>query len=470
MIDLARVFASHRGVTSTIVAVPSDATVFHHAVARDQNSGLDIRLHILDLPVGVYDDDNLRAVTSADMSATPSVDTSALSEPLVQLLRHRRPDCLVADTFHRWVPDAVDSIGVPRVIFSGNCCFSRCCEDSIRSYEPHEKVGSDSDPFLLPGLPDRIEMTVSQLPIFARKKTEFPGKAMRAEQNCFGQVVNSFYELEPAYVEHYRNQMGQKAWLIGPVSLCNRNAADKAERGQKSAIDEHTCLKWLDSMEPNSVLYVSFGSLARMKPVQLLEIAHGLESSDCSFIWAIGKIAESTEDKGEKENWLPDGFEQRMKESNRGLIIKGWAPQLLILEHPSTGGFMTHCGWNSTLEGVCAGVPMVTWPLSAEQFFNEKLVTDVLRIGVKVGSQEWASWNMERKIVVGREKVEAAVRKLMGDVGGDAKEMAGRARELSEKARRAVEEGGSSYNDVEALIEELVARRKVEEAAAEEGQ
>lgn len=384
------------------------------------------------------------------MSAPPFTDTSVLQQPLVDILRRCRPDCVVTDTFHRWAADAVDGVGIPRVIFNGNCCFARCCEDRVKRDWPHEKVGSDSEPFALEGLPDRIELTRSQLPVFVRTRTEFPGKSMRAEQNSFGQVVNSFYELEPAYVEYYRNQMGKKAWLIGPVSLCNRNVADKAERGQKAAIDERSCLNWLNSKKPNSVLFVSFGSLARMHPTQLIELAHGLEASNCFFIWAVGKILESENE----ENWLPDGFEQRMIESNRGLIIKGWAPQLLILEHMAVGGFMTHCGWNSTLESVCAGVKMITWPLSAEQFYNEKLVTDVLKIGVRVGSVEWASWNMERKMVVGRDKVEAAVKKLMGG-GKEAEMMTRRTKELAEKAKSAVEEGGSSWNDVEALIGEL---------------
>ncbi|KAA8536216.1 hypothetical protein F0562_028694 [Nyssa sinensis] len=454
MIDLARLFASH-GVKATIITIPNDAAVFHKSIHRDQQSGRDINLHTLQLPPG----EEFNTIASVDMSASPFTDTSILREPLKQLLVDRRPDCIVTDTFHRWVPDVVDDLGIPRIIFNGNCCFSRCCEDSIKRYEPHEKVGSDSEPFVLPGLPDRIELTRSQLPIFVRTRTEFPGKAMRAEQNSYGQVVNSFYELEPAYVEYYRKEMGKKAWLIGPVSLCNRNVEDKAERGQKSTIDEHSCLKWLDSKKPNSVLYVSFGSLARLKPIQLLEIAHGLEASNHSFIWVVGKILESAEKDEPKENCLPNGFEERMMKSKKGLVIKGWAPQLLILEHAAVGGFMTHCGWNSTLEGVCAGKPMVTWPLSAEQFYNEKLVTDVLKTGVRVGSEEWASWNMERKTVVGREKVEAAVERLMG--GGEATEMRRRAKELAEKAKRAIEEGGSSYNDAAALIEELKSRRSL---------
>ncbi|KAI6701364.1 hypothetical protein NL676_015688 [Syzygium grande] len=103
---------------------------------------------------------------------------------------------------------------------------------------------------------------------------------------------------------------------------------------------------------------------------------------------------------------------------------------------------------------------MVTFPRSAEQLFNEKLITDVLRIGVQVGSMVWASWNTESGRPVGREKVDAAVRKLM-DGGEKAAEMRRKAKELGEKAKRAVEPGGSSYEDVEALIQEFKSRKKV---------
>ncbi|KAI8015827.1 Abscisate beta-glucosyltransferase [Camellia lanceoleosa] len=192
-----------------------------------------------------------------------------------------------------------DFLGIPRLIFNGNCCFSRCCEHNVKLYAPQ----LNSDPFVLPGLPHRIELTRSQLSIYARSETEFPGKPMRTELNSFGQVMNNFFKLEPEYAEYFRNQMGRKAWIIGPVSLCNRNVEDKAERGQKSAIDERSCLNWLDSKKSNSVLYVSFGSLVRMNPIQLLELVHGLEAFDCSFIWTVGKIQESV---GDDEPWSND--------------------------------------------------------------------------------------------------------------------------------------------------------------------
>lgn len=350
----------------------------------------------------------------------------------------------------------VDSLEIPRIIFNGSGCFSRCTQYSLTRHAPHEKVDSDTEPFVLPGLPDRIELTRSQLPYFFRSKSGFLDIMAKTEEKSFGVVVNSFYDLEPAYAEYFKKEMGKKAWLVGPVSLCNRNVEDKAERGQKSSIDEQSCLNWLDSKEPNSVLYVSFGSLARLAPKQLLEIAYGLEDSHHSFIWVVGKILNSVQE--EEENWLPSGFQERIIESKKGLIIRGWAPQLLILEHVAIGGFMTHCGWNSSLEGVDAGIPMITWPLTAEQFSNEKLITDVLKIGVSVGNIEW-TWNSDSKMLVGREKVAEVVGKVMGG-GDEAVEMRRRAIQLGEKAKRAVEEGGSSYTDAVALIEELKSRRK----------
>lgn len=121
---------------------------------------------------------------------------------------------------------------------------------------------------------------------------------------------------------------------------------------------------------------------------------------------------------------------------------------MLILDHQATGGFLTHCGWNSLLEGVASGLPMVTWPVGAEQFYNEKLVTQVLKTGVSVGVQKMIQ-------VVGdfisREKVERAVREVM--VGEERRK---RAKELAEMAKNAVKEGGSSDLELDKLMEELM--------------
>ncbi|KAK8626900.1 hypothetical protein V6N13_134530 [Hibiscus sabdariffa] len=442
MVDMARMFAAH-GAKSVIISTPKHALSFRESIHRDQQSGRPVFIEILLLP------DNID-IADSDMSATPVTDTSMLQEPLKKLLLQRKPDCIVHDMFHHWAADAIDNLelNVARVVFNGNGCFASCARENISKFKPQEKVDSKYEPFVVPGLPDRIEMTRSQLPV-----TRIVQDNMRkSKENCYGMVVNSFYELEPAYVEQFKK--GNRAWIVGPVSLYNRNIADKAERGKKAAIDEQTILSWLHSKPPNSVLYISFGSSPRFAPQQILELAHGLQASNQPFIWVIRNVF-----NGEGAEFLTE-FEEKMRESKQGLIINGWAPQLLILEHGSVGGFMTHCGWNSTLEGVSCGVPMITWPISAEQFYNEKLVTDVLKIGVRMGSLDWLRWNMEPRVSVGRDMVEVAVKRLMGG-GEEGGEMRNKARVIGEMAKKAVEGGGSSYKEAIALINELKDRRRI---------
>ncbi|GKV22617.1 hypothetical protein SLEP1_g32473 [Rubroshorea leprosula] len=374
--------------------------------------------------------------------------TSLLQEPLEQLLQEFKPACLVADFFFPWATDAAKKFGIPRLVFHGTSFFSLCMTECLRLYEPFKRVESDDEPFVVPNLPGEIELTRKKIPDFLVEEIETDMTKMfkaseESELKSYGVVVNSFYELEASYADFYRNFLGRKAWHIGPVSLCNKGIEDKAERGRKASIDEDECLKWLDSKKTNTVVHICFGSMARVTSTQLKEIAMGLEDSGQEFIWVV-KL-----DKGnEEEERLPERFEERTKE--KGLIIRAWAPQVLILEHPAVGGFVTHCGWNSTLEGISAGVPMVTWPIAAEQFYNEKLVTDFLKIGVAVGVKHWVSVVGD---FVNRDEVGKAVKAIM--VGEKAEELRSRAKAFGDTAKRAVEKDGSSYSDLNALIQEL---------------
>ncbi|KAF7028448.1 hypothetical protein CFC21_040366 [Triticum aestivum] len=214
-------------------------------------------------------------------------------------------------------------------------------------------------------------------------------------------------------------------------------------------MDEAQCLQWLDSMKPGSVVFVSFGSLACTTPQQPVELGLGLETSRKPFIWVIKAGAKLPE----VEEWLADEFEECVK--NRGMVIRGWAPQLMILQHQAVGGFVTHCGWNSTVEGICAGVPMITWPHFEEQFLNEKLLVDVLKIGMEVGVKGVTQWGSEnQEVMVTRDEVQKAVNTLM-DEGAAAEEMRVRAKDCAIKARRAFDEGGSSYDNIRLLIQEM---------------
>ncbi|KAL1190740.1 UDP-glycosyltransferase 73C4 [Cardamine amara subsp. amara] len=281
---------------------------------------------------------------------------------------------------------------------------------------------------------------------------------VEAEDTSYGMIVNTFQELEPAYVKDYKEARAGKVWSIGPVSLCNKVGADKAERGNKAAIDQDKCLKWLDSKEEGAVLYVCLGSICNIPLAQLKELGLGLEESQRPFIW----VTRNWEKYNEIYEWmLESGFEERVKD--RGFLIKGWSPQVLILSHPSVGGFLTHCGWNSTLEGITSGVPLLTWPLFADQFCNEKLVVQVLKMGVRAGVEDPMIWGEEEKVgvLVDKEGVKKAVEELMGK-SDDAKERRRRAKELGELAHKAVEEGGSSHSNITLFLQDIRQVQSVE--------
>jgi len=306
---------------------------------------------------------------------------------------------------------------------------------------------------VLPGFPHCLEVSKARSPgnFNSPGFEQFRAKILEEERRADGVVTNSFDELEPLYHEAYQMKIGKKIWSLGPMFLCNTDMDAMESRGDKTSVDGKHCLQWLDSMKPGSVLYVSFGSMARTVFSQIEEIALGLEASRRPFLWVI-----KSDNKASGIEKLLDEFEERIRD--RSLIIRGWAPQAMILSHPSLGGFMTHCGWNSTIEGISCGMPMITWPHCAEQFLNEKLIVDILKVGVPVGVQNITARTMQAHEVsiVKRCQIEQAVLKLMGK-DTDAEERRMRARELKKKARQATDRG-SSYSNVRHLIEYAMTR------------
>ncbi|KAL2953578.1 hypothetical protein AAZX31_19G172600 [Glycine max] len=263
-------------------------------------------------------------------------------------------------------------------------------------------------------------VTSNLLESIATDSDEFVDKMAAAEAVSYGVVVNSFKELEPAYAGDFKKTRNDKV-----------NQLDKAQRGNKASSDAHSCMKWLHLQKTNSVIYVCLGSICNLIPLQ--------ERNQTQVL-----------NKWSKES----GFEEKTK--GVGLLIRGWAPQVLILSHPAIGGFITHCGWNSTLEAICASVPMLTWPLFGDQFFNEKFIVQVLRIGVRVGVESPVIWGDEEKsgVLVKKEDVVRAIEKLM-DEGNEREEKRKRARDLAEMAKKAVE-GGSSHFNVTQLIQDIM--------------
>lgn len=313
------------------------------------------------------------------------------------------------------------------------------------------KRGSSS--FLISGLPHG-DIALNASPPEALTACVEP--LLRKELKSHGVLINSFVELDGhEYVKHYeRTTGGHKAWLLGPASLVRGTAKEKAERGhEKSVVSTDELLSWLSTKKPSSVLYVCFGSMCSFSNEQLHEMACGIEASSVEFVWVVPaeKRGKEEEEAEEKEKWLPEGFEEK------GMILRGWAPQLLILGHPSVGAFLTHCGSNSALEAVSAGVPIITWPVLGDQFYTEKLMTEVRGVGVEVGAEEWSMGGGRRereRVVISRDKIEKAVRRLMGG-GEEAEQIRRRVHELGNLANAAVQPGGSSYQNLTALIAHL---------------
>lgn len=459
MIDMGRLLAK-RGVAVILFTTPFNASRFGNTIHRAADAGLPIRLVSLPFPcleVGLPPDcENLDIVPSRDLIRNFYQAMDKLQEPLERYLQQLNPppSCIISDKCLSWTSETARKFNIPRLVFHGMGCFSLLSSHNIWLHNAHRKVLSDSEPFVVPGMPQKIEIKKAQLPgafVTLPDLDDIRNQMRQAESTAYGVVINSFNVLEQGCVEEYGQAIEKKVWTIGPVSLCNEDNLDKFERGNKASIDDKECLGWLETMTPGSVIYACLGSQCRLIPEQLIELGLGLEASEKPFIWAI----KTGERFSELEEWLvKERFEDRIK--GRGLLIKGWAPQVLILSHPAIGGFLTHCGWNSTTEAVCSGVPMITWPLFAEQFLNEKLIIEILRIGVRVGVEDPVRWGDEERVgvLVKKFQVEKAVATLMD--GGEEGEMRKkRAKELAMSAKTAMEDGGTSHVNISALIEDI---------------
>ncbi|XP_004249229.2 zeatin O-glucosyltransferase-like [Solanum lycopersicum] len=239
---------------------------------------------------------------------------------------------------------------------------------------------------------------------------------------CSGELYNSSRVIEGLYLDLVAKEInGLNLWAIGPFNplLSQQNK-------------QHQTLYWLDKQETNSVIYVSFGSTTTLSNEEIEELAIGLEKSMQKFIWVLREADKGDIFAGEERRArLPEGYEERIK--GRGIIVRDWAPQLEILAHPSTGGFMSHCGWNSCMESISMGVPIAAWPMHSDQPRNSQLITKVLKTGLTV--RHWA----RRDELVASEIVENVVRTLMTSPEGD--EMRKRASELSIAVKKSVMDG-----------------------------
>lgn len=234
-------------------------------------------------------------------------------------------------------------------------------------------------------------------------------------------LFNTCDDLECPFLEYLKKETKKPVWGVGPLlpaafwSAAGSLVRDAEVRPKRndSPVSERDVLEWLDSKPRGSVIYVSFGSIVAPSDAELAELAAGLEESNRPFIWAVQPNAMRHDPGGfpvQSDGSLSEleGLASRVGE--RGLVIRGWAPQLLILSHGATGGFLTHCGWNSTVEALGCGVPMLTWPVHGDQVRNAMLVTRWLRAGIaiKSGSESVSKDDVVRgieRLMAGEEEV-----------------------------------------------------------------
>jgi len=251
-------------------------------------------------------------------------------------------------------------------------------------------------------------------------------------------LVNTFEELEGRDAVTALSLNGCPAVAIGPLFL--PNFLEGRDSCSSLWEEEERCLTWLDMQQPGSVIYVSFGSIAVKSEQQLEQLALGLEGSGQPFLWVLRlDIAEG------QAAILPEGFEERTKE--RALFVK-WSPQPKVLAHVSVGLFLTHSGWNSTLEAMSMGVPVVGFPYFADQFLNSRFAKDVWKIGLDFEDVE-----VDDNKVVMKEEVEDLMRRLMRTPEG--KKLRDNVLVIKESAVKAILPGGSSFLNLNTFVKDM---------------
>lgn len=315
----------------------------------------------------------------------------------------RSPICIIADAFFAWTVDVALARGAFHAVFLPGGAFGNAVFFSVWEHLPHTLAAGDE--FRLPDFPE-VVLHRTQIPRYmlaatgADPWTAFFRRVISLCRKTDAVLVNTVQELESSGLDMLRTSFGVQPWPIGPI-IAVPTPSDSHD-------DDASIIQWLGAHPPRSVLYISFGSQNSINADQMTELALGLEASGRPFLWVVRPPLGFDAKDGFKPEWLPAGFEERTSQAKTGMLVHGWAPQVRILAHPSTGAFMSHCGWNSILESLCHGVPLIGWPLGAEQFFNARLVVEW---GVCV---EVARGNLESSSVA-----RAAVAEAVGTVIGD---------------------------------------------------
>ncbi|CAN6203493.1 unnamed protein product [Urochloa humidicola] len=346
--------------------------------------------------------------------------------------------CLVIDATLTAVQEAAAGLGLPTLVLHTG---SAACFRLFTSYDMLFEKG------YLPARESSLLLPVKELPPLQVRDLFDPSKlpdkeiglkllnlAAETTSRSSGAIINTFEALEAQELETIRGKLAEKGipiFTIGPLhKLTSIDSVGTSLLNQDS-----TCIQWLDTQESGSVLYVSFGSVVHITQDEFTEIAWGLANSGKPFLWVVRRGLVLGVEKPE----LPEGFESTVK--GRSKVID-WAPQQAVLAHSAIGGFWTHSGWNSTLESVHEGVPMLSRPNFGDQLVTARYVEDRWKIGILLEG------------LLEREKIKRAITILMEENEG--MEARQRTKNLKEKMRMCLESSGSSQQAVDKLVDHIL--------------
>ncbi|CAH8267670.1 unnamed protein product [Arabidopsis lyrata] len=338
--------------------------------------------------------------------------------------------CVVYDEFVYFAEAAAKEFKLPNVIFSTTSATAFVCRSVFDKLYANNVLAPLKEPKGQQNelVPEFHPLRCKDFPVSHWASLESIMELYRNTvdtRTASSVIINTASCLESSSLSRLQQQLKIPMYPIGPVHLVASTPTSLLEENK-------SCIEWLNKQKKNSVIFVSLGSLALMEINEVMETASGLDSSNQQFLWVIrpGSVRGST-----WIEYLPKEFSKII--SGRGYIVK-WAPQKEVLSHPAVGGFWSHCGWNSTLESIGEGVPMICKPFSSDQKVNARYLECVWKIGIQVEGD------------LDRGAVERAVKRLMVEEEGE--EMRKRAISLKEQLRASVISGGSSHNSLEKFV------------------
>ncbi|KAG4912957.1 hypothetical protein JHK82_053538 [Glycine max] len=432
LLNLSRLILAHNIPVHFVGSPTHNRQVIVRAQGWDPNFIYNIQIHDFNVSPFVSPAPNPNAETRFPSHLLPSFEAStSLRVPVYALLQSlssvaRRVVVIYDSLMASVVQDAIHVPNCESYTFHSVSAFTMFLYfwDAM-GRPPVEKVSH-----VIPEVPSLEGCFTTQFIDFITSQYEF-------HKFSKGTIYNTTRVIESPYLELIKRIISSKThWALGPFNPLS------IEKGVYNT--KHFSVEWLDKQEAGSVLYVSFGTTTCFSEEQIKEVANGLEKSKQKFIWVVRDADKGDVfiEDGVRTSELPKGFEERVK--GTGLVVRDWAPQLEILSHSSTGGFMSHCGWNSCMESITMGVPIAAWPMHSDQPRNRVLVTEVLKIGVVV-----KDWDHRDELVTASD-VENAVRRLMATKEGD--EMRQRAMNLKNAIRRSRDEGGVSRVELDDFI------------------